>query len=80
MAPLLLTIIVPLDVHGAKEPRNFQMPALDPALFGSRLEGSIELIDQGLHDGLEQLGGGLEDQFPELVLEGQKLLLGRMLL
>jgi len=80
MAPLLLTIIVPLDMHGAKEARNLQMPALDPALFGTRLERSIELIDQGLHDGLEQLGGGLEDQFPELVLEGQKLLLGRMLL
>jgi len=44
------------------------------------LEGSIELIHQRLHHRLKQLSGGLEDQFPELVLEAQKLLLGRMLI
>jgi hypothetical protein len=67
-------------VHGAKETRNLQRPALDPALLGTGLEGSVELIHQGLHHRLEQLGGRLEDQFPELVLEAQKLLLGRMLI
>ena len=44
------------------------------------MEGSIELIDQGLHHRLEQLASRLEDQFPKLALEGQELLLGRVLI
>jgi hypothetical protein len=55
------------------------MPALDQALLGPRLEGRIELVHQRLNHRLEQLAGGLEDQFPEISLEGQQLLPGRML-
>ena len=69
-----------MDVQGAEEAGNFQMSALDPSLVGAGLEGSIELIDQGLHHRLEQLAGGLEDEFPKLPLEGQELLLGRVLI
>ena len=79
MAPLLLCIIIPLDMHGAKKTRNLQRPSLDQSLGGTRLEGSIELIHQGLHDGLKQLSGRLEDQFSEFLFEDQKLLVGGML-
>jgi len=66
-------------VHGAKQAGDFQVPALDQALFGSRLEGRVELIHQRLNHRLEQLAGGLADQFPETPLESQQLLPGWML-
>jgi hypothetical protein len=56
------------------------MSALDKALPGARLEGSIELIGQRLNHRLEQLAGGLEDQSAERPFEGQQLLLSRLLI
>jgi hypothetical protein len=56
------------------------MAAFDPALFGARLVGGIELIRQCLNHGLEQSAGRPEDQFPERPLESQQLLLGGMLI
>ena len=65
-------------MHRAKQAGNFQMPALNKALFGSRLEGSIKLIDQRLNYRLEQLASGLEDQRSERPLEIEQLLIGWM--
>jgi hypothetical protein len=75
-----IAVVIPKNVQGAKEPGNFQVSALDKALLGTRLEGSIELIDQRLNHRLEQFAGGLENQFPERPFERQKLLFGRLLI
>jgi hypothetical protein len=67
-------------VHGAKQAGNSQVSALDKALPGARLEGSIELIRQRLNHRLEQSAGRLEDQSPERPFESQQLLLSRLLI
>jgi len=45
--------------------------AFDEPLSRSRLERNVELVHDRLDDWLEQLSGGLENQFPEFLLEDQ---------
>jgi hypothetical protein len=80
MALLAVGVIIPEDMHRAKEAGDFEMSALDKALLGGGLKSSVKLIDQGLHHRLEQFARRLEYQLPEGPFEGQELLLGRRLI
>jgi len=56
------------------------MSAFDKTLPGGGLKRSVALIDQGLHHRLEQFARRSENQLPEGLFEGQKLLLGGRLI
>jgi hypothetical protein len=79
MALPIFNIIIASEGHPSKEALGLERLATGKALSRTRLEGSIDLIDQRLQHGLEQLRSALKKHFAELDLQfGQFLFFGHL--